>query len=128
MWDSRLVTTLYLEPNSKEETVVRKITEKVFEDHDDQELYHKETLAWVPEGTSAKDLNLMTAAPELLKALTELLDQLKTIGIPEWSGAEGLSLGQAYAAITKATGENHGTLLQIHRPRTGKAGAGKRKR
>lgn len=107
MWDSRLVTTLRLAPDCKfaENIVVRKITKKVFEDHDDQELYHKETLAWVPEGTSAKDLNLMTAAPELLEALTELLDQLKTIGIPEWSGAEGLSLDYAYSVIAKATGE-----------------------
>lgn len=111
MWDSRLVTTLYLEPNSKEETVVRKITEKVFEDHDDQELYHKETLAWVPEGTSAKDLNLMTAAPELLQALKSLIQSLPDD--PDSYEDSALyrqiedAVNKAKNIITKATGENY---------------------
>ena len=122
MWDSRLVTTLRLAPDCKfaQDIVVRKITEKVFEDHDDQELYHKETLAWIPEGTSAKDLNLMTAAPELLEALQQLVKLCEKNGLHPSK--------KVYAAITKATGDDHGTLLQIHRPRTGKARAGKRKR
>lgn len=47
---------------------------------------------------------LIAAAPELLEALRELLDQLEGIGIPEWAGAEGLYLGQAAAAIAKAEG------------------------
>lgn len=45
---------------------------------------------------------LIAAAPELLAALVELIDQLEGIGIPEWGGAEGLSLDQAWAAIAKA--------------------------
>jgi hypothetical protein len=52
-----------------------------------------------------EDERLIEAAPELLEALTELLDQLDGIGIPEWHGAEGLSLKQAKAAIEKARGE-----------------------
>lgn len=47
---------------------------------------------------------LIAAAPNLLSALTELLDQLQVIGIPDWHGAEGLDLQQARAAIAKATG------------------------
>ena len=46
---------------------------------------------------------LITAAPSLLEALVELIDQLEGIGIIEWHGAEGLSLSQARAAITNAT-------------------------
>ncbi len=48
---------------------------------------------------------LIASAPELLAALSELLDQLTSIGIPEWAGAEGLDLTQARAAITNATGD-----------------------
>ena len=36
--------------------------------------------------------------------MKEALDQLEGIGIPEWSGAEGLCLTQARAAIAKAEG------------------------
>ncbi len=36
---------------------------------------------------------------ELLAALEELLDQLECRCIPDWHGAEGLSLEQARAAI-----------------------------
>lgn len=106
MWDSRLVTTLRLAPDCKfaEDIVVRKITKKVFEDHDDQELYHKETLAWVPEGTSAKDLNLMTAAPELLEALKLLTDPLYLAGLNQ-SAEHHPFITKAHAAITKATKE-----------------------
>lgn len=64
---------------------------------------------WLQDNNLAKETTLanarlIAAAPELLEALTELLDQLETIGIPEWSGAEGLSLDQARTAIAKATG------------------------
>ena len=47
---------------------------------------------------------LIAAAPELLTALTDLLNQLNGIGIPDWHGAEGLSLEQAREAIAKAEG------------------------
>ena len=47
---------------------------------------------------------LFVHAPELLAALTDLLDQMDGIGIPNWHGAEGLSLEQARAAIAKAEG------------------------
>jgi hypothetical protein len=47
---------------------------------------------------------LIDAAPDLLAALGELLEQLDAIGIPEWHGAEGLSLQQAFNAINKAKG------------------------
>lgn len=46
--------------------------------------------------------SLFAAAPELLAALKDLIDQLETIGIPDWHGAEGLSLDQAKEAINKA--------------------------
>jgi hypothetical protein len=49
-----------------------------------------------------KDTPLLAAAPELLKALAELIDQLEGIGIPDWAGAEGLCLAQARDAIAKA--------------------------
>ncbi len=45
---------------------------------------------------------LIAAAPELLEALAELIDQLEGIGIPDFHGAEGLDLRQARTAITKA--------------------------
>lgn len=50
------------------------------------------------------NIPLIAAAPELLVALKELIDQLEGIGIPDWHGAEGLSLDQARAAINKAEG------------------------
>jgi len=46
---------------------------------------------------------LIAAAPELLEALNELLEQIHYIGIADWHGAEGLSLAEARAAIAKAT-------------------------
>lgn len=54
--------------------------------------------------------SLIACAPELLSALTDLLDQLEAVGIyipgqdsGQWHGAEGLSFKQAKAAINKAT-------------------------
>ena len=47
---------------------------------------------------------LLAAAPELLDALKGLLDQLDAIGIPDWHGAEGLSLESSRSAIAKAEG------------------------
>lgn len=41
---------------------------------------------------------------ELLAALKGLVEQLEGIGIPDWHGAEGLSLSQAKSAIAKAEG------------------------
>ena len=52
-----------------------------------------------------RNARLIAAAPDLLSALTELLDQLQVIGIPDWHGAEGLDLQQARAAIAKAGGD-----------------------
>ncbi len=48
---------------------------------------------------------LIASAPDLLAALEELTDQLRGIGIPDWHGAEGLTLEQADAAIARAKGE-----------------------
>ena len=108
MWDMETVTTIYLTPDSNfSEIVVNKLTEKVSEDLEIQEQNHGEVIAWVPENISSYYRKLLVAAPDLFEALTELLDQLEAIGIPEWSGAEGLSLDQARNAIAKATGENH---------------------
>lgn len=45
---------------------------------------------------------LFAAAPDLLAALLGLLEQLHAIGIPDWHGAEGLSLGASIAALAKA--------------------------
>jgi hypothetical protein len=42
------------------------------------------------------------AAPKLTAALKDLLNQLEAIGIPDWHGAEGLSLEQARDAIAEA--------------------------
>lgn len=53
----------------------------------------------------AANARLIAAAPELLDALVDLINQLDLIGIPDWHGAEGLSLKHAHAAITKATKE-----------------------
>ena len=61
-----------------------------------------ETAPWHNAEANAR---LIAAAPELLEALRELLDQLEGIGIPEWAGAEGLSLEQATAAVYKAEGQ-----------------------
>ena len=66
---------------------------------------------------------LMAAAPELLKALTDLMNQLECVGIAtksedidwtemeaeekdfgQWHGTEGMSFNQARKAIAKATG------------------------
>jgi hypothetical protein len=102
MWDSRCVTTLYLVPDRKEEIVVRKITEKVSDKPDDQELYHDEILAWVPEGTRAKDLNLMTAAPELFKALKEVMKDLRAAHIAGSYQIPRATAEMAYKALAKA--------------------------
>ena len=55
---------------------------------------------------------LHRAAPKLLKALENLLDQLEGIGIAEpssdsgqWHGCEGLSFAQARRAIADVKGE-----------------------
>lgn len=45
-----------------------------------------------------------TLCDDLLAALLDLVEQIEAIGIPEWSGAEGLCLAQARAAIAKAEG------------------------
>jgi hypothetical protein len=52
------------------------------------------------------DAKLMAAAPDLLAALKDVIDQLEAIGIPDWHGAEGLSLGWSRAAIAKAEGRD----------------------
>jgi hypothetical protein len=53
---------------------------------------------------------LIAAAPDLLDALHDLMDQLEGVGIAiedqdsgQWHGAEGLSFAKARAAIKKAT-------------------------
>lgn len=51
---------------------------------------------------SQANARLIAAAPELLAALEDLLDQLDSIGIPDWHGAEGLCLEQSMSAIKKA--------------------------
>jgi len=61
------------------------------------------TLVRTPE-TDHANACLISAAPDLLAALRDVLDQLDGIGIPEWHGAEGLCLDAARAAIAKATG------------------------
>ncbi len=38
----------------------------------------------------------------VMGALVDLLDQLEGIGVPDWHGAEGLSLDAARTAIAKA--------------------------
>ena len=45
---------------------------------------------------------LIASAPELLAALGELIEQLE--GIPDWHGAEGLSLEQSKTALEMARG------------------------
>lgn len=57
------------------------------------------------EAEKQANARLIAAAPALLAALVELIEQLEGIGIPDWHGAEGLSLTQARAAIAKATGK-----------------------
>ena len=44
------------------------------------------------------------ASPLMMAALIDIIDQLEGIGIPDWHGAEGLSLEQAKQAITAAGG------------------------
>lgn len=48
--------------------------------------------------------NLIAAAPELLAAMKDLLDQMHAIGLPEWHGAEGLCFDRANAAVASAEG------------------------
>jgi hypothetical protein len=82
------------------------------EDHDEQgEPYENGVRIDADEGPVAFDVidcsaPLIAAAPDLLEAMKELIDQLEGIGIPDWHGAEGLSLDQARAAINKAEGNN----------------------
>jgi hypothetical protein len=54
---------------------------------------------------------LIAAAPDLLDALHDLMDQLEGVGIAiedqdsgQWHGAEGLSFAKARTAIAKAEG------------------------
>jgi predicted secreted Zn-dependent protease len=75
-------------------------------------------------GDHACNGQLMAAAPEMLKALTDLMNQLECVGIAtksedidwtemeaeekdfgQWHGTEGMSFNQARKAIAKATGE-----------------------
>jgi hypothetical protein len=44
---------------------------------------------------------LASAAPVLLLALKDLLEQLDGIGIPDWHGAEGLCLQRAKSAVAQ---------------------------
>jgi hypothetical protein len=60
----------------------------------------------------ASNARLIAAAPEILAALVDLMDQLEGVGIAiddqdsgQWHGAEGLSFNQVRAAISKAQGE-----------------------
>ena len=60
-------------------------------------------------GPEASDVaRLIAAAPKLLDALANLFDQIHAIGIPDWHGAEGLSLVEAHTAIAEATGDVSG--------------------
>ena len=71
----------------------------------------------------AANARLIAAAPDLLKALTDLMDQLECVGIAtksqdidwtemeaeerdtgNWHGTEGFSFNKARKAIAKATG------------------------
>jgi|694.fasta_scaffold03825_22 hypothetical protein len=79
-----------------------------------------ENIAWacgkdsahrLDEATARANAQLVAAAPELLDALQELVDQLEGVGIAieeedsgQWHGAEGLSFAKARAAIAKAEG------------------------
>jgi hypothetical protein len=51
---------------------------------------------------NSANARLIASAPELLEALGDLVDQLEGIGIPDWHGAEGLSLDKAQAALARA--------------------------
>lgn len=57
-------------------------------------------------GTDGREANarLIAAAPDMLAALRELIEQLEAIGIPDWHGAEGLDLNPAKETIAKAEG------------------------
>lgn len=72
MWDSRGITVLYLEVDVSSGVVVNTLTKKVSEDLDKQVQGGQETIAWIPQGVSDQDIALITAAPELLKALKNL--------------------------------------------------------
>jgi hypothetical protein len=58
-----------------------------------------------PYGNSEANARLIAAAPDLLAAMLDLIQQLEGIGIPDWHGAEGLTLEQARAAIAAAEGK-----------------------
>ena len=64
-----------------------------------------ERLAVQAQLETAQDGNnrLRAQRDQLLAALSGLLDQLEGIGIPDWHGAEGLSLEAAQSAIADAT-------------------------
>lgn len=44
--------------------------------------------------------SMLSAMPDAITALRDLLEQLDAIGIPHWHGAEGLSLDLARNAVT----------------------------
>ena len=48
---------------------------------------------------------LISKAPEMLEELTGLIEQLEGIGVPDWSGAEGLDLSTAKNLLTQIKGE-----------------------
>lgn len=58
-----------------------------------------QTITPIGQATQEANARLMAQAPAMLEALRDLIEQLDGIGIPEWSGAEGLDLGQARAAL-----------------------------
>ena len=49
--------------------------------------------------------HLIVAAPKLLAACLDLIDQIEGIGIEDWHGAEGLDLSSARSAVAEAKGE-----------------------
>ena len=65
-----------------------------------------ETKVWMGSHYSYKPHKRATNTPknakQLFNALDELVQQLELIGIPDWHGAEGLSLLQAKKAIKNA--------------------------
>lgn len=54
------------------------------------------------EANAAFIVRACNAHYALVEALRELIEQLEGIGIPDWHGAEGLSLDQAKAALSLA--------------------------
>lgn len=67
------------------------------------------SLNWSYSAQDQANARLIAAAPDLLDALHDLMDQLEGVGIAiedqdsgQWHGAEGLSFAKARAAIAKA--------------------------